>query len=54
MGECVVMHASLQLHSNNFSLKRLSTVVKKFHYKDTGVYVTGFANKGLVCTIINI
>ena len=27
-----VEKTSLQLHSNNFGLKQLSTIVKKFHY----------------------
>ena len=35
IGECIVMHlkkTSLQLHTNNFGLKQLSTIVKEFHY----------------------
>ena len=29
--------ANLQFHSNNFSLKQLSTNIKTFHYYGTGV-----------------
>ena len=34
---CSDAFKSIQLYSNNFGLKQLSTTVKKFHYYGTGV-----------------
>ena len=35
--KAMLLKASLQLHSNNFGLKRLSTTIKTLHYYGTGV-----------------